>query len=189
MKTEIEELDKILNLQNPQLILITGIEEIEKKFIIDLATKMALKQNIPTALFHNTEIINIKDEILSNYYKIDINKINEQRFSEKNLNKQEIKKGKKNGKIDVCIDEINNKKIYLPYYFLNQEQQAKLENGYKKIDNSKLYIQKISTYEVDKFEEKCKILKMDHNIQIILIDELKTINFSKTNIFKKLREL
>lgn len=189
MKTEIEELDKILNLQNPQLILITGIEEIEKKFIIDLATKMALKQNIPTALFHNTEIINIKDEISSNYYKIDINKINEQRFSEENLNEQEIKKGKKNGKIDVCIDEINNKKIYLPYYFLNQEQQTKLENGYKKIDNSKLYIQKISAYEVDKFEEKCKILKMDHNIKIILIDELKTINSSKTNIFKKLREL
>ena len=61
MKTNLEELDKIINLDTPQLVLISGTNKIEKRFNISLVTDISLKQKVPTALFHNKEKVNLED--------------------------------------------------------------------------------------------------------------------------------
>lgn len=104
MKTNLGKLDKLIHLDSSQLVLICGTNKIEKRFNISLLTDIALKQKIPTALFHNKEQVNledfsykftnIRDKILANYYNINISEISDYRLAESCLI-EKIQNGKK----------------------------------------------------------------------------------------------
>lgn len=191
MKTNLEELDKIINLAPPQLVLISGTNIIEKRFNISLVTDIALRQNIPTALFHNKENVNledisykftdIRDKILSNYYNINISEISDYRLAESCLTSENTKWKEKEY---VFIDDFD-----LKIKLLSRENQDKLEHGYKEINKSNLYIDDTTTFTLDEIEKKCRKLKQENNIKMVVINDLEIINAPKVSILKKLKEL
>lgn len=191
MKTNLEELDKIINLDTPQLVLISGTNKIEKRFNISLVTDITLKQKVPTALFHNKEKVNledvsykftdIRDKILSNYYNINISEISDYRLAESCLTSENTKWKEKEY---VFIDD-GDLKIKL----LSKENQDKLNFGYEKINKSNLYIDDTTNFTLDEIETKCKKLKKENNIKMVVINDLEIINAPKVSIFKKLKEL
>lgn len=191
MKTNLEELDKIINLAPPQLVLISSTNKIEKRFNISLVTDIALRQNIPTALFHNKENVNledisykftdIRDKILSNYYNINISEISDYRLAESCLTSENTKWKEKEY---VFIDDFD-----LKIKLLSKENQDKLEHGYEKINKSNLYIDDTTKFTLDEIENKCSKLKQENNIKMVVINDLEIINAPKVSIFKKLKEL
>lgn len=191
MKTNLEELDKIINLAPPQLVLISGTNIIEKRFNISLVTDIALRQKVPTALFHNKEKVNledisykftdIRDKILSNYYNINISEISDYRLAESCLTEENTKWKEKEY---VFIDD-GDLKIKL----LSKENQDKLNFGYEKINKSNLYIDDTTKFTLDEIETKCRKLKKENNIKMVVINDLEIISSSKVTVFKKLKEL
>lgn len=191
MKTNLEELDKIINLASPQLVLISGTNKIEKRFNISLVTDIALRQKVPTALFHNKEKVNledisykftdIRDKILSNYYNINISEISDYRLAESCLTSENTKWKEKEY---VFIDDFD-----LKIKLLSKENQDKLEHGYKEINKSNLYIDDTTKFTLDEIENKCRKLKQEKNIKMVVINDLEIINVPKVSIFKKLKEL
>ena len=63
MKTNLEMLDKIVNLNNPKLLMICGKNDIEKIFNINLVSTIALEQQSPTAIFYNRKNENNPPEV------------------------------------------------------------------------------------------------------------------------------
>lgn len=191
MKTNLEELDKIINLDTPQLVLISGTNKIEKRFNISLVTDIALRQKVPTALFHNKEKVNIEDisykftdiqdKILSNFYNINISEISDYRLAESCLTEENTKWKEKEY---VFIDDGD-----LKLKLLSRENQDKLKYGHEEIEKSNLYIDDTTKFTLDEIETKCRKLKKENNIKMVVINDLEIISSSKVTVFKKLKEL
>lgn len=191
MKTNLEELDKIINLDTPQLVLISGTNKIEKRFNISLLTDIALIQKVPTALFHNKEKVNledisykftdIRDKILSNYYNINISEISDYRLAESCLTEENTKWKEKEY---VFIDDGD-----LKLKLLSKENQDKLKYGHEEIEKSNLHIDDKTNFTLDDFKTKCRMLKKENDVKLIVINDLEIINAPKVSIFKKLKEL
>ena len=184
MKTGFNDLDKIIKSNKKQVILITSTDEIENIFALNLVKNIAIDENIKTALFTNIDLENVEEE-LKIYTKdiltsicltIDINKIIDSRYL------------KTKGKAEVLFDEDKGQKLYITKEILNNEEEKRVKENYKKINNAPLYIDKVAGITINEFKEKCKKIKAEKDIELIVIST-EIIKDTKVNVFRELKEL
>lgn len=196
MKTGFNDLDKIIKSNKKQVILITSTDEIENIFALNLVKNIAIDENIKTALFTNIDLENVEEEfkiytkdiLTSICLTIDINKIIDSRYLKTILTKEELEVAKTKGKAEVLFDEDKGQKLYITKEILNNEEEKRVKESYKKINNAQLYIDKVAGITIYEFKEKCKKIKAEKDIELIVINTA-TINDTKVNILKTLKEL
>ena len=196
MKTGFNDLDKIIKSNKKQVILITSTDEIENIFALNLVKNVAIDENIKTALFTNIDLENVEEEfkiytkdiLTSICSTVDINKIIDIRYLKTILTKDELEIARIQGKAEVLFDEDNGQKLYITKEILNNEEEKRVNESYKKINNAPLYINTVAGITINEFKEKCRDLKLEKDIQLIVINTV-TINDTKVNILKTINEL
>ena len=196
MKTEFKSIDKIIKLDKSQVILITSTDKIENVFTLNLVKNMAIDENIKTALFTNIELANkeeqfriyTKDILASICSTVDINKIIDTRYLKKLLTKEELEITKIKGKAEVLFDEDNGQKLYITKEILDNEEEKRVNESYKKINNAPLYINTVKGITINEFKEKCRNLKLENDIQLI-VTSTAIINDTKINVLKTINKL
>ena len=196
MKTGFKDLDKTIKIDKPQVILITSTDEIENVFALNLVKNIAIDENIKTALFTDLDLENVEEEfkiytkdiLTSICSTVDINKIIDIRYLKTILTKDELEIARIQGKAEVLFDEDNGQKLYITKEILNNEEEKRVNESYKKINNAPLYINTVAGITINEFKEKCRDLKLEKDIQLIVINTV-TINDTKVNILKTINEL
>lgn len=196
MKTGFKDLDKTIKIDKPQVILITSTDEIENVFALNLVKNMAIDENIKTALFTNIELANkeeqfkiyTKDILTSICSTVNINKIIDTRYLKKVLTKEEVEITKIKGKAEVLFDEDNGQKLYITKEILDNEEEKRVNESYKKINNAPLYINTVEGITINEFKEKCRNLKLENDIQLI-VTSTAIINDTKINVLKTINKL
>lgn len=196
MKTGFKDLDKTIKIDKPQIILITSTDEIENVFALNLVKNIAIDENIKTALFTDLDLENVEEEfkiytkdiLTSICSTVDINKIIDIRYLKTILTKDELEIARIQGKAEVLFDEDNGQKLYITKEILNNEEEKRVNESYKKINNAPLYINTVAGITINEFKEKCRDLKLEKDIQLIVINTV-TINDTKVNILKTINEL
>ena len=196
MKTGFKDLDKTIKIDKPQVILITSTDKIENVFTLNLVKNMAIDENIKTALFTNIELANkeeqfriyTKDILASICSTVDINKIIDTRYLKKVLTKEELEITKIKGKVEVLFDEDNGQKLYITKEILDNEEEKRVNESYKKINNAPLYINTVKGITINEFKEKCRNLKLENDIQLI-VTSTAIINDTKINVLKTINKL
>lgn len=178
MQTNIKDLDKIIKLNNAQVMLVAGKDGIGEGFNISLITDIALKQKISTAIFLNgkTDFIDIRDKILANYYMINISEITDYRLAESWL----VGETKWKNEEYVSIDSGD-----LKLKLLSKENQVKLRYSYEKINKSNLYIDDTTTFILKEFITKCRRLKKEKDIKLVVVNDLEIIKAPQVSIFSE----
>lgn len=172
MKTELYDLDKIININEPQLILVDRLDIIQDSFkdadalLLNILSNIGIDQNIPSLLFSYFNDYN-KLDIFSNRLEIDINRIE---------------------------DTIIVKNILGPEYVRNpltEEELKRMEQEETVLNNSNLFMEDFSNMNFKKLKEICIKMKEEKNIKIIGINNIEKIvkknKFSLT--VKKLSDL
>ena len=196
MKTGFKDLDKTIKIDKPQIILITSTDEIENVFALNLVKNIAIDENIKTALFTDLDLENVEEEfkiytkdiLTSICSTVDINKIIDSRYIKTILTKEELETAKTKGKAEVLFDETEGQKLYITKEILNNEEEKRVKESYKKINNAPLYINTVAGITINEFKEKCRKFKLEKDIQLIVINTA-TINDTKVNILKTINEL
>ena len=196
MKTGFKDLDKTIKIDKPQIILITSTDEIENVFALNLVKNIAIDENIKTALFTDLDLENVEEEfkiytkniLTSICSTVDINKIIDSRYLKTILTKDELEIARIQGKAEVLFDEDNGQKLYITKEILNNEEEKRVNESYKKINNAPLYINTVAGITINEFKEKCRKFKLEKDIQLIVINTA-TINDTKVNILKTINEL
>ena len=196
MKTGFKDLDKTIKIDKPQIILITSTDEIENVFALNLVKNIAIDENIKTALFTDLDLENVEEEfkiytkniLTSICSTVDINKIIDSRYLKTILTKDELEITRIQGKAEVLFDEDNGQKLYITKEILNNEEEKRVNESYKKINNAPLYINTVAGITINEFKEKCRKFKLEKDIQLIVINTA-TINDTKVNILKTINEL
>ena len=196
MKTGFKDLDKTIKIDKPQIILITSTDEIENVFALNLVKNIAIDENIKTALFTDLDLENVEEEfkiytkdiLTSICSTVDINKIIDSRYIKTILTKEELETAKTKGKAEVLFDETEGQKLYITKEILNNEEEKRVKESYKKINNAPLYINTVVGITINEFKEKCRKFKLEKGIQLIVINTA-TINDTKVNILKTINEL
>ena len=196
MKTGFKDLDKTIKIDKPQIILITSTDEIENVFALNLVKNIAIDENIKTALFTDLDLENVEEEfkiytkniLTSISSTVDINKIIDSRYIKTILTKEELETAKTKGKAEVLFDETEGQKLYITKEILNNEEEKRVKESYKKINNAPLYINTVVGITINEFKEKCRKFKLEKDIQLIVINTV-TINDTKVNILKTINEL
>lgn len=196
MKTGFKDLDKTIKLDKPQVILITSTDEIENVFALNLVKNIAIDENIKTALFTDLDLENVEEEfkiytkdiLTSICSTVDINKIIDSRYIKTILTKEELETAKTKGKAEVLFDETEGQKLYITKEILNNVEEKRVKESCKKINNAPLYINTEEGITINEFKEKCRDLKLEKDIQLIVINTV-TINDTKVNILKTINEL
>ena len=196
MKTGFKDLDKTIKIDKPQIILITSTDEIENVFALNLVKNIAIDENIKTALFTDLDLENVEEEfkiytkdiLTSICSTVDINKIIDSRYIKTILTKEELETAKTKGKAEVLFDETEGQKLYITKEILNNEEEKRVKESYKKINNAPLYINTVVGITINEFKEKCRKFKLEKDIQLIVINTV-TINDTKVNILKTINEL
>ena len=196
MKTGFKDLDKTIKIDKPQVILITSTDEIENVFALNLVKNMAIDENIKTALFTNIELANkeeqfriyTKDILASICSTVDINKIIDTRYLKKVLTKEELEITKIKGKVEVLFDEDNGQKLYITKEILDNEEEKRVKEGYRKVNDAPLYINTVEGITINEFKEMCRNLKLENDIQLI-VTSTAIINDTKINVLKTINKL
>lgn len=196
MKTEFKSIDKIIKLDKSQVILITSTDKIENVFALNLVKNMAIDENIKTALFTNIELANeeeqfkiyTKDILTSICSTVDINKIIDTRYLKKVLTKEELEITKIKGKAEVLFDKDKGQKLYITKEILDKEEAKRVKESYRKINDAPLYINTVEGITIKEFKEKCRNLKLENDIQLI-VTSTAIINDTKINVLKTINKL
>lgn len=196
MKTGFKDLDKTIKIDKPQVILITSTDEIENVFALNLVKNMAIDENIKTALFTNIELANkeeqfkiyTKDILTSICSTVNINKIIDTRYLKKVLTKEELEITKIKGKVEVLFDEDNGQKLYITKEILDNAEEKRVKEGYRKVNDAPLYINTVEGITINEFKEKCRNLKLENDIQLI-VTSIAIINDTKINVLKTINKL
>ena len=196
MKTGFKDLDKTIKIDKPQVILITSTDKIENVFTLNLVKNMAIDENIKTALFTNIELANkeekfriyTKDILASICSTVDINKIIDTRYLKKVLTKEELEITKIKGKVEVLFDEDNGQKLYITKEILDNEEEKRVKEGYRKVNDAPLYINTVEGITINEFKEMCRNLKLENDIQLI-VTSTAIINDTKINVLKTINKL
>lgn len=196
MKTGFNDLDKIIKSNKKQVILITSTDEIENIFALNLVKNMAIDENIKTALFTNIELANkeeqfriyTKDILASICSTVNINKIIDTRYLKKVLTKEELEITKIKGKAEVLFDKDKGQKLYITKEILDNAEEKRVKEGYRKVNDAPLYINTVEGITINEFKEKCRNLKLENDIQLI-VTSIAIINDTKINVFRELKEL
>ena len=196
MKTKFKSIDKIIKLDKSQVILITSTDKIENVFALNLVKNMAIDKNIKTALFTNIDLANkeeqfriyTKDILASICSTVDINKIIDTRYLKKVLTKEELEITKIKGKAEVLFDKDKGQKLYITKEILDKEEVKRVKESYKKINDAALYINTVEGITIKEFKEKCRNLKLENDIQLI-VTSTAIINDTKINVLKTINKL
>ena len=196
MKTKFKSIDKIIKLDKSQVILITSTDKIENVFALNLVKNMAIDENIKTALFTNIDLANkeeqfriyTKDILASICSTVDINKIIDTRYLKKVLTKEELEITKIKGKAEVLFDKDKGQKLYITKEILDKEEVKRVKESYKKINDAALYINTVEGITIKEFKEKCRNLKLENDIQLI-VTSTAIINDTKINVLKTINKL
>ena len=196
MKTGFKDLDKTIKIDKPQIILITSTDEIENVFALNLVKNMAIDENIKTALFTNIELANkeeqfkiyTKDILTSICSTVNINKIIDTRYLKKVIKKEEVEITKIKGKAEVLFDKDKEQKLYITKEILDKEEAKRVKESYRKINDAPLYINTVEGITINEFKEKCRNLKLENDIQLI-VTSTAIINDTKINVLKTINKL
>ena len=196
MKIEFKSIDKIIKLDKSQVILITSTDKIENVFALNLVKNMAIDENIKTALFTNIDLANkeeqfriyTKDILASICSTVDINKIIDTRYLKKVLMKKELEITKIKGKAEVLFDKDKGQKLYITKEILDNAEEKRVKEGYRKINDAPLYINTVEGITINEFKERCRNLKLENDIQLI-VTSTAIINDTKINVLKTINKL
>lgn len=196
MKTGFKDLDKTIKIDKPQVILITSTDKIENVFTLNLVKNMAIDENIKTALFTNIELANkeeqfriyTKDILASICSTVNINKIIDTRYLKKVLTKEELEITKIKGKAEVLFDKDKGQKLYITKEILDNAEEKRVKEGYRKVNDAPLYINTVEGITINEFKEKCRNLKLENDIQLI-VTSIAIINDTKINVLKTINKL
>lgn len=176
MKTEFDNLDKIINLEQSNLIFVSGRPAMGKtEFALNIINNVALKQKIPTLLFSlelsKKVIINdvtdklylsfkkkylyskeqLIDRLVALQSKIDMNKIERTKMRKEGIN---------------ILGEV-----------LTTEEEKLFNKYLDQVQNSELYIDDTANVTIEYIEQQCKRLKQSNNIRFVVIDYLQLLNY------------
>lgn len=187
MKTEFYELDKLVNVDKPQLILLGARPGMGKSTLaLNLGTNIALHQNIPVLFFSLEE----------NYLNSNM----------KELNYDELMK-KSDDLPFSCLAEkiISSEEMIRKDYFMRirnsyscaekeldidkNEFKQKVNSGINKIKNSKFFIKDKAPITIDEItieiEEYIKI----ERVKFVIIDYLQLIQYDKSKLMSRDNEI
>ena len=197
MKTEFYELDKLVNLDKPQLILLGARPGMGKTTLaLNLGTNIALHQNIPVLFFSLEE----------NYLNSNM----------KELNYDELMK-KSDDLPFSCLAEkiISSEEMIRKDYFMRirnsyscaekeldidkNEFKQKVNSGINKIKKSKFFIKDKAPITIDEILLEIKEYVKNECVKFVIIDYLQLIQYDKSklmsrdnetiDIIKKLKEI
>ena len=197
MKTEFYELDKLVNVDKPQLILLGARPGMGKSTLaLNLGTNIALHQNIPVLFFSLEE----------NYLNSNM----------KQLNYDELMK-KSDDLPFSCLAEkiISSEEMIRKDYFMRirnsyscaekeldidkNEFKQKVNSGINKIKNSKFFIKDKAPITIDEILLEIEEYVKSECIKFVIIDYLQLIQYDKSklmsrdnetiDIIKKLKEI
>ena len=197
MKTEFYELDKLVNVDKPQLILLGARPGMGKSTLaLNLGTNIALHQNIPVLFFSLEE----------NYLNSNM----------KELNYDELMK-KSDDLPFSCLAEkiISSEEMIRKDYFMKirnsyscaekeldidkNEFKQKVNSGINKIKNSKFFIKDKAPITIDEILLEIEAYVKSKCVKFVIIDYLQLIQYDKSklmsrdnetiDIIKKLKEI
>ena len=197
MKTEFYELDKLVNLDKPQLILLGARPGMGKSTIaLNIGTNIALHQNMPVLFFTLEE----------NYLN----------SNSKELDYDELMKPSDDLPFNCMADKIISaeemirkdyfKKIRKPYSYIEdkleideKEFKQKVNSGINKIKKSKFFIKDKAPITIDEILLEIEEYVKNVGTKFVIIDYLQLIQYDKsklmnrdnetTDIIKKLKEI
>ena len=203
MRTGFDDLDSIINLSEPQLILIPELIphndydcNIDYLFVNNILHNIGIEQNIPSAIF-SFDVDDIKTRVCNLTLEMDWSLVKATYVLEECFEKDVIKKYRKGNKVQIPLNDYidDEEKDYgvISEYVLSERKIKKFENEKYNLDNSNLYIEEIEdvlNFTFDNFKERCINQKKEKDIRIIGIVEcidLTQDNYSLT--IKKLADL
>ena len=221
MKTEYYDLDEIIKLNKPQLIVCSSADYVIEPLLKNILKNISIDQKI-SALYidndlmedctknikkereiifenkmHEMEILPMlmdvsdttRDDIVSNITMLDRYKLMDNRIVEGVLTKEEIKKLSKDNKIEL-IDVIDGKKYFNKCDLFNIEDREKIKEADLLLKSSPLFLKHIEKIALEDFKKLCYEYRRDNKINIIILNDIKTINYpSEIEILNELKEL
>ena len=197
MKTEFYELDKLVNVDKPQLILLGARPGMGKTTLaLNLGTNIALHQNIPVLFFSLEE----------NYLNSNM----------KELNYDELMKPSDDLPFSCLAEKIiSSEEMIRKDYFMKirnsyscvekeldidkNEFNQKVNSGINKIKNSKFFIKDKAPITIDEITLEIEKYVKSERIKFVIIDYLQLIQYDKSklmsrdnetiDIIKKLKEI
>lgn len=172
MKTGFKNLDEIIEMEKGELIVIASRQSIEQlTFVINIANYIALKEKEGILIFslENSKESIEKKLIISN------SMVEEEKLEVYNKNEESEKN------------------------ILSSEDRDRIDYGIKLLKNAPVYIESNESFTIDEICLKSRQLKIEKNIEAIIIDYLQLIQFHKkkslsrdneiTEILRKLKVL
>ena len=197
MKTEFYELDKLVNVDNPQLILLGARPGMGKSTLaLNLGTNIALHQNIPVLFFSLEE----------NYLNSNMKEFNYDELMKKSDDLPFSCLAEKIISSEEMIRKDYFMRIRNSYYCAEKELdidknefKQKVNSGIYKIKNSKFFIKDKAPITIDEILLEIEEYVKYERVKFVIIDYLQLIQYDKlklmsrdnetTDIIKKLKEI
>lgn len=179
MKTEFFELDKYINLDKPQLILLGGDKGSGKTTLLtNIAANISLHQNVPVLFFSLEE----------DYIRADMKELNHREFT------KQIKDLPNNFCISdkiilkessVTTDEIRI--IRSPYLgeLLNQNSYYELYDAIDYLNKSQLFVKDKMPITIKEIVQCVREYVEEEHIKFVILDNIKLIQYDKNQMFDK----
>ena len=183
MQTEFHKLDNYLNINEPNLILLGGLKDVGKTtFLINIASNLAIHQNIPVLFFSLEE----------DYIRADMKELNYGEF------KKQIKDLPNNFSLSdkiilkessITTDEL--RMIRSPYLgeISNEDLYLELHYAINNLSQSKLFVRDKMPITIDDIIKYIGKYVEEEDIKFVIIDNIKLIQYEKDKMFDKRDEI
>ena len=183
MQTEFHELDNYLNINEPNLILLGGVKDVGKTtFLINIASNLAIHQNIPVLFFSLEE----------DYIRADMKELNYGEFTKQikdlpnnfSLSDKIILK-----ESSITTDEL--RMIRSPYLgeISNEDLYLELRYTINNLSQSKLFVRDKMPITIDDIIKYIGKYVEEEDIKFVIIDNIKLIQYEKDKMFDKRDEI
>ena len=183
MQTEFHELDNYLNINEPNLILLGGLKDVGKTtFLINIASNLAIHQNIPVLFFSLEE----------DYIRADMKELNYGEFTKQikdlpnnfSLSDKIILK-----ESSITTDEL--RMIRSPYLgeISNEDLYLELHYTINNLSQSKLFVRDKMPITIDDIIKYIGKYVEEEDIKFVIIDNIKLIQYEKDKMFDKRDEI
>lgn len=164
MKTGFKDLDKILNINNGELIVVASRPAMGKStFVQNILSNVAIKENKGVLYFNLEE----SKEKVTNNLIISNSMVERDKFEIYDEYKKQRKEKAK----------------------LSEDDWDRIAYGINLLKDAPIYIASDAPYSIDDICLKSKELKEEKNIEAIIIDYLQLIQFDKTKLFSRDNEI
>lgn len=183
MKTDFNDLDKYINLNEPQLILLGGDEGVGKTtFLANIAANISLHQNVPVLFFSLEEDYirgDMKELNYSEYTKQIKDVPNNFCISDKIILKE----------ASVTTDEIRS--IRSPYFgeLANQDSYYELYDAIDYLNKAPLFVKDKMPITIKEIVQCVREYVEKEHIKLVILDNIKFIQYEKNQMFDKEDEL